>query len=169
MARFKVAFLCSGFLFLLLAFKADAQEAKFSHYDSLGVLPPFKFYNLKGEVFTTDSLKKGVHRTVVIYFKTGCEYCLNEFKIIKHSMADFPNTQFILVSWEDAPVLKTYDSLRQFRYFPQIRILSDKDGLYRTWFEAHFTPSIHIYDEQFKLLQFHDGMINREKLLNLLK
>jgi hypothetical protein len=156
-------------LFLLFSHTARAQDTKWNHYDSLGIVPPFKFYNLKGETFTPDSLKKGKHRTVIIYFKTGCEYCLNEFKIIKHSMSDFPDTQFILVSWEDAPALKTYDSLRQFRYFPQIRILSDKDGLYRTWFEVHYTPSVHIYDEQLKLLHFHDGMINREKLLSFLK
>jgi hypothetical protein len=157
------------FLFFLACTPMKAQDTSYNHYDSLGILPPFKFYNLNGQVFTPDSLKKGYHRTVVIYFKTGCEYCLNEFKIIKHSMPDFPNTQFILISWEDAATLKTYDSLRQFKYFPQIKVLSDKDGVYRTYFNAHYTPSIHIYDEQLKLIQFHDGMINREKLLSFLK
>jgi peroxiredoxin len=157
------------FVFLSLIRPCSGQTMPLSHCDSLGILPDFKFYNLKGELFTADSLKKGKPRTVVIYFKTSCEFCLSEFRMIKHNMAEFPNTQFILISRETVPELNKYDSLRQFNYFPQIRVLQDKEGTYRNYYNAYYTPSIHIYDEQFKLLHFSDGMLSKEDLLKFLK
>ncbi len=146
-----------------------AQEAKKSHCDSLGIVPDFRFYNLKGELFTKDSLQTGKSRTVIIYFKTSCEYCLSEFKLIKHNMSQFPNAQFVLISREEIPELKKYDSARQFSYYPQIHVVSDKELRYRTYYEAYYTPSIHIYDEKMKLIRFSDGMIGKEELLRLLK
>jgi len=146
-----------------------AQEAKKSHCDSLGIVPDFRFYNLKGELFTKDSLKAGKSNTVIIYFKTSCEFCLSEFKLIKHNMGQFPNAQFVLVSREDISELKKYDSARQFSYYPQIHVVSDKESLYRTYYQAYYTPSIHIYDEKMSLIRFSDGMISKEELLRLLK
>jgi cytochrome oxidase Cu insertion factor (SCO1/SenC/PrrC family) len=161
-----VFFFC---LLFLLSNRGNAQETPLSHYDSLSTMPPFKFYNLKGEAFTPDSLKKGTHRVVLIYFKTSCEFCLSEFKLIKHGMRDYPNTQFILISREEPEALKAYDSLRQFSHFPQIRVLEDRNRLYHTYFEAHYTPSIHVYDENYKLIRFLDGMLNKEELVKYLK
>ncbi len=160
------------FLFLfwfLLSTPGNSQETVLSHYDSLKTMPPFKFYNLQGKAFTPDSLKKNAHRIVIIYFKTSCEFCLSEFKLIKHSMQEFTNDQFILISREETADLKKYDSLRQFEHYPQIRTVQDKDQLYRSWFRASYTPSIHIYDEHHALIRFQDGMLNKEDLLKYLK
>jgi hypothetical protein len=155
-------------LFLFLSFCLPAQETK-STADSLGIMPEFTFYNLYGQVFTPDSLKKGKHKTVIIYFKTSCEFCLSEFKIIKHNRSEFPETQFVLVSREPVEDLVRYDSLRQFSHYPHIRVLQDKNNNYYSYYTAHYTPSIHIYDEKRRLIRFSDGMISKEELIRLLK
>ncbi|HEV7230560.1 MAG TPA: hypothetical protein VGO45_04480 [Bacteroidia bacterium] len=154
-------------VFLVVSSLSKGQIVTRSVYDSLGILPVFRFYNLKGEPFTPDSLRKD-RKTVLIYFKTDCEFCLSEFKLIKHNISSFPGTDFILISRESVPDLKKYDSLRQFHYFPQIRIVQDKEGLYRSYFVAHYTPSIHIYDKHGKLLRFSDGMLSKEEFLKSL-
>jgi thioredoxin-related protein len=152
---------------LMFSSLMKGQDVSRSVCDSLGVLPAFRFYNLKGELFTSDSIKKG-HKTVLVYFKTNCEFCLSEFRMIKHNISSFPGTDFILISKESMPELKIYDSLRQFRYFPQIRIVQDKEGLYRSYFVAHYTPSIHVYDKHGNLLRFSDGMLSKEDFLKIL-
>jgi thiol-disulfide isomerase/thioredoxin len=155
-------------LFFILPLLASAQHAGKSRCDSLGILPDFRFYNLNGDVFNADSLKKD-KRTVLIYFSTSCEFCLSEFIIIKQNIADFGKTDFILVSGEPNSELNRYDSLRQFSYFPQIRIVQDKDHSYHRYYTAHYTPSIHIYDMHRKLIHFSDGKMTKEELINYLK
>ncbi len=160
------------FLFLsILPFSGFSQtrETHLSQCDSLGICPDFKFYNLQGQVFNRDSLQKGMHRIVLIYFSTSCEFCLSEFKIIKKNMAQFSKTSFILISTEETADLRKYDSLRQFAYFPQIRIVQDKNHLYHKYFTAHYTPSVHIYDKKGKLLHFSDGKMTKEELTGYLE
>jgi hypothetical protein len=158
--------------FLIFSGQLSAQSVSttgMSHFDSLGILLEFKFYTLQGQEFNTDSLKKGMHRTVLIYFNTNCEYCLSEFILIKKNMVQFPKTNFILISGEEMPVLLNYDSLRQFSLFPQIRVVQDRDHVYHHLYTSHYTPSIHIYNRKGKLLHFSDGKMTREELIRFLE
>ncbi|MBI3512364.1 MAG: redoxin domain-containing protein [Bacteroidetes bacterium] len=158
---------CLFFIMISCLF-SFGQTPTLSLYDSLKVMPPFLYYTLDGKYFTIDSLKSNM-KTVEIYFNPKCEHCQQEAQLISDSIKYFPKTQFIFVSRADSVSLKKFASDYHLDSSKFITVLWDKDLLYYTFTIAHYTPSIHIYDEDQRLIYFAQDELTGKELIRELK
>lgn len=152
-------------LILLLACKtAPAQEK--SDYDSSGTVPPFTYFTLSGSPYTYENIDPH-QKTVLIYFKTYCEFCQDEITMLKENMDCFNDVQFLLLSREPEKEINAFIRSYHLDDYPQIKVLQDRDKLYYQYCKAQLTPSIHIYYRN-HLVAFADGSMNFDELFNYL-
>ena len=153
---------------LLLSLNISYAQQKLSFYDSLGVMPAFRFYQLNGQIFTPDSLSKE-KQIVLIYFIQDCPYCEEQAEIVLKHLNDFTDVEFIFISREDTAVIRNYAVIHMLAGKKQIRFVQDKERLYYKYYNASYTPSIHIYDKKLNLLLFNDGVLDDKQMLKYIK
>ena len=155
-------------LFLFILFfscnMAFGQKGKLSYCDSAGTMPLFRFYLPSGALFIPDSLSN-VNTTVLIYFKTDCPYCVKEADIISKNINDFKSIDFIFLSREDTASIRSFAIAHNLEKNNKVKFLQDKEKLYHRYYNARYTPSIHIYDKNKKLKFFTESVLSQEELL----
>jgi len=161
----KILLIAIGFLFLNTSY---AQQ-KLSIYDSLGIMPEFRYYQLNGNVFAPDSLPQG-KQIVMIYLKKDCPYCEEQIEmILSHSKDLSTDVEFILISKEDTAFIMDYAIKHKIAGNERIKFIQDKERLYYRYCKASYTPSIHIYNKKRKLVLFHEGVLDYKQLLEYIK
>ncbi len=157
-------------LFLLVTgiwFCSGAFAQQKSEFDSSGILPHFTFFNLDGNVFNADSIDAD-KKTILIYFKTDCEYCETEISSVLQKINSYKNVQVILLSREPLKDIKAFIAAHQIDQYPQVKMIHDKDLSYYLYYHTKFTPTTHIY-YQGKLLFFADGEADMDELEKFLE
>ncbi len=163
---FRHIILVSAFLFA--SFLACSQENKLSTYDSLGTMPPFKYYFPNGSAFAADNMSKK-HSTVMIYFKDDCPYCNKQAKIIEDNIKDFDAIDFVFISRDDTATINIFARNHKLQNNAQVSFLQDKDKMYYSFCTAQYTPSIHIYNKKKELLYYTQGIMKKEEILKFVQ
>ena len=152
----------------LLSLSTSYAQQKLSFYDSLGIMPPFRFYQLNSQVFTPDSLIQG-KPAILIYFKQDCPYCEEQAKIVLKLLNEVNDIQFIFITKEDTTSIRSYAIKNKMADRLQVKFVQDKERAYNKYYNISYTPSIHIYDKNQKLLLFNDGVIDEKQILEYIK
>ncbi len=152
-----------SFIFAMLSLHhAQAQQA-LSPYDSLGVMPTFRYYQLNNMVFTPDSLMHD-KQIVMIYIKKGCQFCEQQGAIIGENLRRFKDVEFVFISKGDSVFIADYARRFNLSGLATVKFLQDNDHQYYKLCNASYTPSIHIYNKSGKMLLFHEGTLYRKAL-----
>ena len=146
----------------------SGQVTRQSYYDSTATMPPFRFYLPDGTLFTPGNLNKD-HKTVMIYFKNECPYCEDQAEIISKNIIDFNAVDFIFITKEDTSAIRSFSARYKLENNDRVKFLQDKERLYYRYYIAHSTPSIHIYDNNKRLIIFKEGVLGREELLKYIQ
>ncbi len=146
---------------------AFSQKSVLSVYDSLGTMPPFVYYTLAGEQFTTHNLS-AKRKTVFIYFKNDCPYCQKQGTIIADHIPEFTSTDFIFITRQDSTLAQEFATSHHLQNLTNVKFVMDKDKAYYSYCKAQYTPSIHIYSKHKKLIKFAEGVMKPEELRNYL-
>jgi peroxiredoxin len=131
-------------------------------------MPSFRFYLPNGTVFTPDSLSNK-NITVLIYFKPDCPFCENEAEIISKNINDFQSTDFVFITRYDTASIRYFAAIHKLDNNKKVKFVQDKEKLYYKFYIAHYTPSIHIYDENKKLKLFTQDMLTKDELLKYIQ
>lgn len=114
-------------------------------------LPNFKFYDLKGNVFSAQQIPYNNYLTVV-YFDPSCEHCLEQTEQIKEHINLFKNTKMVWVSFGDPEQIAEFKQT----HFPNNKnmvFLYDKDIKIFDYFDGlDDTPTFVIFDKNKKLV-----------------
>jgi thioredoxin-related protein len=137
-------------------------QPKLSVYDSLEIMPNFKYYQLNGLLFTPDSLAPN-KQTVMIYFKKDCPYCEKQGEIISTYINDSNSVEFVFITREDSAFINYFANFHRLSVSKQVKFVQDKERLYYKYCKASYTPSIHVYDKKRKLLLFHEGVLDDKR------
>ena len=149
----------------LAALTTSYAQQQLSLYDSLRVMPAFRYYQLNGRVFVPDSLDDE-NQTVIVYFKKDCPFCERQAEIISNHLNNFPsNVEFLFIAKEDTDFINGFALKYKLGGSNKIKFLRDKERLYFQYCNPSYTPSIHIYSEKRKLIQFHEGVMTYKELL----
>jgi thiol-disulfide isomerase/thioredoxin len=165
------SFFYSAFFALALFFFGNpvfGQSKKRSYFDSLGIMPSFRFYLANGTVFTPDSILDKA-TTVLIYFRTDCPFCEREAEVVSKNMNEFQSVEFIFIARSDTADMRRFAEAYKLENNARVKFLQDKEKLYYKFYAASMTPSIHIYDRNKKLKLFKEGFLNKEELLKFIQ
>ncbi len=160
---------CRGLciLFAILQFHHMHAQQPLSSYDSLGLMPPFHYYQLNNNLFTPDSLIPD-KQIVMIYIKKDCQFCEQQGAIIAENLNRFPDVEFIFIAKADSVFIADYARRFKLSGHAAVKFVQDKDHLYYKLCNASYTPSIHIYDSNRRMRLFHEGTLYKKVLKNYL-
>lgn len=133
------------FALLLCLFALAAQPAE-AQTKVAKKLPTFSFFDLDGNVFTSQQLKYDKY-LMVVYFDPDCDHCNEQAQRIKNSITKFKGVTMVWLSFGDVGLMREFKE----KYFPankQAIFLHDpKMKLFDAFPDAVETPTIYIYNK----------------------
>ena len=121
-------------------------------------------------MFTNKDLSKG-KMLFFIFFDSECDHCRQAIKTINKEYKAFKKAAVYIISLDDHQ--KIYSFIN--KYGPGLKVqknivfLQDKYNLFVSKFTPRKYPSMFLYSEKSKLLQYEDTPENMFKFLNILK
>ena len=130
-------------------------------------LPAFMFEDLKGESFTSLSLKSDMP-TIVIYYDPWCDHCATQASWIAEEADQFKEVQILFVTNTDTDG----EGSREFykKHFGEsglehVHFLLDPNFYFDGYFGYSETPSIYVYDKDRKRVKSLTKETSAEDLL----
>src|ERR1035437_6443770 len=121
---------------LILSLNTVKAQQKLSVSDSLGIMPAFRFYQLNGTVFTSDSLAKN-KQIMLIYIKKDCPYCEQQGEIVSKLMSVSPSVEFVFITKSDTGYIRDYSTKYKLAGNERVKFLKDNDLSYRQYYTAY--------------------------------
>lgn len=134
---------------------------------NIKTIPDFLYQNIKGGVFTNQSLERGA-TTIFIYFNTDCEYCNTEAQTIQENIAKFKKSKLIFVSFESPQLIKKFAQQHQLNNYDNVYFLHDSKVTFASTFDASSIPCIVLYDKNYQLIEKIKGKTKPEILIKKL-
>jgi peroxiredoxin len=131
-------------------------------------IPNFELKTLENVSFSNANLKQNIP-TIFIYFNTECDYCHHEAKSISQSLNKFKDVQFIFVSTENIEIIKQFSEKYNLNNHNKTTFLYDSNYSFSSKFNANSIPYILIYNKKQELIKKHNGQLNANGILRVLK
>lgn len=130
---------------LFSAFQAQAQTP------AAKKLPFFSFFDLNGNVFTSDQVKFENY-LLVGYFDPDCDHCNEQAAQIKENMEKLKNVNMVWVSFGDPKSIAGFQK-KYFEGYKKVIFLHDPNLKIFTYFpDAVETPTFYLYDRNKNLI-----------------
>lgn len=98
---------------------------------------------------------------IVLYFKTSCQYCIDEINEISENIEKFNQVELILVSSE--PQEKITEFASDFET-DKLSFFYDKTGKFKNEFNVKSYPAIFIFSKNKKLIKQFKGAVPVDKI-----
>jgi len=134
----------------------------------LQTIPKFELKTLNDIPFANSNLKPNIS-TIFIYYNSECDFCHHEAESISRNLNEFENVQFIFVSTENIDTIKQFSEKHKLDNQAIITFLYDSDYQFTTQFNAQSIPYVLIYNKNKKLIKKHNGQLNANGILRVLK
>jgi peroxiredoxin len=140
-----------GLLFTAtFGFAQTEHVSKGNTNEGIGTLiPAFKFYDVEGKPVTPLTLPGG-KPVIFFYFDPDCDHCQLISKMINEQQALFKGITLVLISWAEVDQIKAFPAKHLPDYKNTLFITKDSDYQIDKWFGYSETPSIYVYNAQWK-------------------
>jgi peroxiredoxin len=123
-------------------------------------LPDFILHKANGYPYNIANTSKAI---VVVYFKSDCQYCMNEIRQISDNDNIFEHAQVYFITAEPIEYLKDVES--NF-FLSQIIFLHDKEkDLYNALSVTNF-PSVYLFTSDRKFIKRFTGFVSVEEIIS---
>jgi peroxiredoxin len=123
-------------------------------------LPDFTLYKSNGYPYNITNTFKA---TVIVYFKSDCQYCLNEITQISDNDNIFEYAQVYFITAEPIEYLKDIES--NF-FLSQITFLHDREKYLHNALSVTNYPSVYLFTSGRKFIKRLTGFVSVEKIIS---
>lgn len=135
--------------------------------ENIKKLPKFEYQNINDGLFTNANLKENTP-LLFVYYNSECDFCNEEAKMIKESLAEFKNTQILFISFEKNEKIKQFAKNHQLDTYDNVTFLCDSKATFATTFDVKSLPCLVLYDKDKNLIEKIKGQIKGENLIKKL-
>ena len=129
---------------------AQTPTSKGNTNEGIGTLiPDFKFYGMDKQPVTRLSLVQN-SPTIFFYFDPDCDHCQLISTMITEQKALFKGITLVLVSWADMDAIRAFPAKYLPGYPGTLIVTQDTEYKIDKWFGYSETPSLYVYNNQYK-------------------
>jgi peroxiredoxin len=132
------------------------------------LIPDFTFYDMAGKPVTRLNLVPN-KPTIFFYFDPDCDHCQYIATGIQTHKDLFKGITMVLVSWAEVEQIKAFPAKYLAGYPGTLLVTKDKDYKIDKWFGYSETPSIYVYNKQYKRTASFKDEVGPEILVKFAK
>lgn len=158
-----------SFLFSILLLSVIVAIGLQVHAQAQNKLPPFSMLLTNGKTYSTTNLSKN-KPTVLIYFAPDCEHCQVLIKAFFKKIAEFKNTQVLMVTFKPVNELVDFEKSFKTHSYSNVHVGAETNPLYlQAFFNLQKTPFTALYDKDRNLLVSYKKDTTVDELIKQLK
>jgi peroxiredoxin len=126
-------------------------------------LPSFQFERLDGTPITSKFFQN--KPVWLLHFDSGCEFCQIQLSEIQQHSDQLSHIKVLLISSENAAVLKSFSQKQGFDKLPNITIVRDSTHVCTKLLGMVSTPSSLLYAADGRLVKRYNGVVKIEAVV----
>lgn len=152
-----------------LLFLVATSTMSFAQKEKTISFPSFSLLKIDSASLLTNKDLNEKYNTVFINFSPTCEHCQRTIKSILDNIQKFPETQFVLSSFEDFSAIRKFYFDNMLNSFPTVFIGQEKDYSLTKQIKYSSFPCLVLFDKNNKWIKTIDAESNAKTLLKALK
>ena len=152
----------AGAVYLILTQPERDRAAK------VNPMPELLLHDLEGRLVTDESFSPD-KKKVIVFFSTGCSFCVDQITGMRDAIQDFDGVEVMLVSKNEEKELLRFKDYMKLQDIEEIKILKADPLLFSDVLDINIVPTTLVYEEKGELIERIEGLAGVEELVGVLE